>query len=487
MPKEFNVYGDEKINPRLPHMGVAYLSAYLKKCGHKVDVYDSMIEDSNDSFFNSNLFAYDIIGFSLYSFKIKSSYIFINKLIDYLKKYCNKSILVVLGGPHITVTGKEALLKTRADFAIRGEGELTLSELLKNLELKEDLHNINGLIWRDKTEEIIENPIREFIDNIDTLPFPDYSVFKLERYINSSLNELPISTSRGCPFSCIFCAVKLIAGKYFRARSPENVIQEIMLRYKNGTSNFYISDDIFNLDIKRAEEICDLIIKNNLKIKFIFHNGLRADFLTYELANKLKNAGCTTIVLSAESGNNDILKTIKKNITIEKIISAIDILESVKINFIVNFIVGHPTETYDKAMQSISLAKEIAKRKSCAAVMFFNLIPYPATELFEFVDKNEKWLFSKEEYLNNSMSGNVPVFESKDFSREERIALLEKGNKIHRATLLRFIFGRYAGFLIQLITNIKFINYIFTKFSFNNKLGEEFVYKRFLRKLYNIK
>jgi radical SAM superfamily enzyme YgiQ (UPF0313 family) len=485
MPKEFNVYGGQKMKPRLPHIGVAYLSAYLKKYGHEVDVYDSIVEEDSDVLLKELLSSHDIVGISLCSFKITSSYAFINRIVDYLR-CSNKNIPVVLGGPHVTVTGKEVLIKTGADFAIRGEGELTLSELLNGIEQKtEDFENINGLIWRDESGAIIENRIRDFIDDIDTLPFPDYSVFKLEKYISSSLNEIPISTSRGCPFECIFCAVKLVAGKSFRTRSPENVIQEIMLHYKNGIRNFYIADDIFNLDIERAEEICDLIIKNSLKINFIFHNGLRADCLTYKLAEKLKRAGCTTIVLSAESGNNSVLKSIKKNTTVEKINSAIGVLNDVKINFIVNFIIGHPTETFDKAMCSIRLAKEITKNRSCATVMFFNLIPYPSTELFEWIDSNGKWLFRREEYLDNSMSGMLPVFESDEFTGKERMMLLKEGDKIHRKTLLRFIFGKYVGFLVQILIGFRFIKYILIKFSFNNKLGEEFVYKRFLRKLYS--
>ncbi len=485
LPKEFNIYGDKKTKTRLPHIGIAYLSAYLKQDGHEVSFYD-LIDEDESKFFTSVLYSYDVIGISLCSFKITHSYMFVNKVVDYLNTSTNKKIPVILGGPHVTVTGKESLIKTNADFAIKGEGELTLSELLKEINNKDSFSNINGLIWRDKVRGIIENDNRDFIKDINTLPFPDYSIFKFGKYMSSMLNEIPLLTSRGCPYDCIFCAIKLIAGKQFRGRSPDNVMKEIINHYNNSIRNFYISDDIFNLDIKRAEEICDLIIKNNLKIKFIFHNGIRADCLTYRLAEKLKQAGCTTIVISAESGDNSILQIIKKNTTVEKINASINILNTVKINFIVNFIIGHPTENYKKAMTSINLAKNISKNKYCATIMFFNTIPYPSTEIYEWVNKHAKWLFNKEEYLNNSMTSNLPIFESDDFTKEQKVSLLKKGNKIHNKTLLRFIFGRYIGYLIYIFTNIKFIKYLALKFSFNNKFGEEFIYKRFLKKLYNL-
>ncbi len=486
IPEQHNVYGGKTTKPRLPHAGIAYLSAYLKKHGHQVDVFDCTVENNHDLLFSLSLRTCDIVGISLYSLNIGSSYLFVNEIVTSLKKYSGKKIPVVLGGPHVTVAGKEVLMKTEADFAIRGEGELTLSELVTDLQNVNSFNQINGLLWRDKRGAIVENQAREFIEDVNSLPFPDYSVFKLERYKSYELNEIPITTSRGCPFDCLFCAVNLITGKRFRARSPVNIIQEIIANYNKGIRNFYVNDDMFNLDMKRAEEICDLIIKNDLKINFVFQNGLRVDCLTPKLVEKLSKAGCVTIVLSAESGNNDVLQAIRKRISVEDIRKAVDIVDRANITFIVNFIIGHPTETYAKAMDSIRLAKEVAKKKNCATVMFFNLIPYPQTAVFEWIEKNGKWIIPKEKYLDSSMLALSPIFESSDFTRKERLALLKKGNKIHRGTLLKFIFGKYIGILAYFATNLAIVQHLLQRFSFSSKAGQEVAYNRFLRKLYHL-
>lgn len=487
LPRQYNCYGTGEITkPRTPHLGIAYLSAYLKKQGHEVDLYDCAIEKNQGSLFEGVLRNYDIVGVSLCSLKIASSYTFVNKIVSYLKRHVDRKIPVVLGGPHVTISGKEALFSTDADFAISGEGEITLSELLKNLQNGGNFKQIDGLMWRDKSGLIVENSVREFIKDMDALPLPDYSIFKLDRYISFELNELPISTSRGCPFGCVFCAVNIVTGKVFRPRSPENILKEIIANYKNGIRNFYVTDDAFNLDIRRAEEICDLIIKNGLNIKFVFQNGLRVDCLTPTLVNKLKKVGCATIVLSAETGNEDVLKVIKKKITIEQFKFAIDVVDRADINFIVNFIIGHPTETYDKAMDSIRLAREIYKKKNCVNIIFLNLIPFPSTELFEWVEKNERWLLPKEKYLDTSMLDTLPVFENNGFTKEEKSFLLKKGNEIHRACLLKFIFGKYIGFFVRLITSIEVIKRLSTGFAFNSKAGGRSFHSRYLRKLYSV-
>lgn len=486
IPKVPNFYGGQIARPRLPHVGIAYLSAYLKKEGHEVNVYDCNIEEKSELLFGELLLKHNVVGISLYSLNINSSYIFINKIVSYLKKYANEKVHVVLGGPHVSVTKKEALFKTGADFAIQGEGELTLSELLSNLQNENRFKQINGLIWRDTSGVVIENPPRGFIEDINTLPFPDYSVFKLNNYMNFEINEIPVNTSRGCPFDCVFCAVKLVSGKRFRPRSTENVMQEIRINYKKGIRNFYITDDAFNLNMKRAEEICDVIIKSRLNIKFVFQNGLRVDCLNQELVGKLKKAGCTAIVLPAESGNVEVLKMLKKNISVEDINLAVDMVNNANISFIVNFIIGHPTETYVKALDSIRLARQICKKKNCSTVMFFNLVPYPGTAVFEWVEKNGRWLLPKERFLDGAVSDADPIFESNEFTKDERAVLLREGNKIHRMALSRFIFGKYLGSLMQLVISIEFIGRLITRYSLSSRFGRDVAYVRFLRKLYNM-
>lgn len=487
LPKQYHIYGKETQKPRLPPIGIAYLSAFLKQEGHDVCLHDCTAEGGTDGLWGPLLSSSDVIGISLYSLNISASYGFVDEIKSFLRAQTKADIPVILGGPHVTVVGREVLEKTGADFAIRGEGEQTFLALLNELQQGRVFQAIDGLMWRDSENQIIENRAREFLRDIDALPFPDYSIFKLDRYMSQDLNEVPLLTSRGCPFHCRFCAVKLVAGQRYRPRSPENVCQEIAGHYARGVRQFYINDDLFNFDVARAETVCDLIIKRGYEIKFIFQNGVRADRLPESLVKKLKRAGCQLIVLSAESGNPDILKSIRKKISISDIKAAVETLEEVGIPFIVNFIVGHPTETYAQGRDSLRLAEELAKKKRCVTVMFFNLIPYPATEVFEWVERHGTWLIAKDKYLDSGMLDSQPVFETAEFPVADRMRLLRAGERLHRRKLLEFIFGKPVGLAVYMISSVDRIKQVFLRFAFNRKLGQDKIYKRFLKKIYQIR
>ncbi len=484
IPIMANYYGGENTKPRMPHIGVASLSAYLKREGHTTAAFDCNVEEDPGALFGAPLTGCDVVGITLYSWNSKEAYLFVNKVAAFLKNQPGRKVPVVLGGPHVTVTGKESLARTAADFAVQGEGELTFAELLSGLYNPAGYENIKGLVWRDPLGDIRANPPREFIQDMDALPFPDYSIFRPGAYMNQEINELPLNTSRGCPFECSFCAIHLVSGKKFRPRSPENILREITEAYGQGIRNFFFTDDAFNLDMGRAEEICDLIIRSGLDIKLVFQHGLRADRLDRNLVDKLKRAGTTTIALSAESGNPEVLKAIKKTVSPEDIRRASALLDEAGIQFIVNFIIGHPTETYPKAMDSLRLAEEMGRKKTCVTIMCLNLIPYPGTEVFDWIGKHGRWLLTEETFFNIGMSDTSPIFESPEFPRREREAMLRRGNRLHRALLLRFIFGAVPGSLLRLLCDLELPGRLMPRLAMSTRLGQGWVYTRYLRKLY---
>jgi radical SAM superfamily enzyme YgiQ (UPF0313 family) len=435
---------DKHFNKRNPHAGIAYIAAMLKqsKIPYK-------IVDMNLGYSPTQVLKYikqynpDLICTTTFSPGYKRVY----DLIDFFKS--NYSGKIVIGGPHISVTGKEAIEKTRADFAVVGEGEYALLELIENLYESSDFEKIKGLIWRENSE-IIVNEKRPFIQDLDSLPFPAYEDFELEKYLCYKDGRLPIVTSRGCPYQCTFCCARLSMGNRFRARSPENVVNEIEHWYKKGWSIFDINDDIFTLNRNRAIKICKLISERGLDIQFNLYNGIRVDTVDEELLRTLKAAGCKFISYGCESGNDRVLKVIKKGVEVKDVVNAVNITRKVGINHKVNFIIGHPTETYEEAMDDIRLAKVL----KCNFVSFYNLIPYPGTEVYTWIEnnKNARFIYPPEVYLNNiTLEKLMPVFETDEFPAEERKKALIKGRELEEKTLAQFKFGKYKGNLICLL------------------------------------
>ncbi len=444
--------------PKHPHVGVAYLSSWLAKNDISIDIFDDGIEESYEKLENKikddNI---GLIAITMYSYGYNNGI----DLINFVKNKANTPLVV--GGAHVSATKKQILQETTADFAIKHEGEKTLLELFQYV--SEGNHNycdIDGLIWRNNNE-IIENKDRPFLTSkeLDELPLPDYyTAFDFSKYIYHQFKALPIITSRGCPYMCNYCSVKLSMGRGFRFRSPENVLSELETLYDKGIRFFDINDDCFTLDMKRANDICDRIIKSGMKIKFSLYNGIRVDRIDYDLLSKMKEAGCTFIVFGCESGNNEVLKEIKKGITTQQVFQVSKWARALKINHAVNFITGLPRETYKTALDSIDFARKLP----CNFVNFYNLVPYPHTEVYEWVLNNGRFLINSNDYLKSvSIGDNVPIFETQEFTKEERLKINKMGFNMNERKILEFRFGKFIGGIIFYITRISYMHKIALK------------------------
>jgi len=390
----------------------------------------------------------DFVCITIYSAGYKIVYSLINSL------RASYDGTIVLGGPHIAVAGKQALEMTQADFAVVGEGEYTLVELTQDL----DPQTIKGLIWRQDSK-IIENERREYLMDLDSLPFPAFEDFKLDEYLCFTDKRLPIVTSRGCPFRCIYCCTPLSMGHRFRARSPENVVDEIQHWYEKGWTVFDINDDVFTFNKARAKRICELVLERRLQIKFNLAVGIRANSVDEELLRVLKEAGCRFISYGCEAGNDNILKAIRKAIRTQDVENAVRLTRKIGINHKVNFIIGHPMERYDDALDSIKLAKKL----KCNFVGFNNLIPYPGTEAYALIKNNShaRFIFSPEVYLNDLTHKKLmPVFETDRFLAKDMEKVLKMGFELEEKTLASFRFGRFKGYFAYLLGRNKHISKI---------------------------
>ncbi|MBU4445151.1 B12-binding domain-containing radical SAM protein [bacterium] len=459
-----SLYGDEYVTPGHPHVGIAYLSAVTKKEGHDVKIYDQGIEKDDAKLFQLiELFKPQIIAITAFSYCYK----YVVELINCIQHIT--CIPVVVGGPHVSAVKNKILIDTGADFAIKGEGEISFINFLNELsEEKPQFERVDGLIWRNDSGEVIENKDQQLIKDLDALPFPDYEAFKLEKYNYYAKKTLPVITSRGCPYGCNYCSVQLSMGRGFRPRSSQNVVDELEYWYRKGFNSFEFNDDCFSLNIERAKEICRLIIKKDLKIKWQLYNGIRVDRINEELLKLMKESGCIFISYGCESGDQDIINNIGKGITLEQVNNAVELTNKVRIKNSVNFIIGHPGETYDKAIRSLKFAEKLPTD----FVNVYNIIPYPGTMLYKWIDSNGKWLFTMHDILENIGSRDLePVFETPEFTKEERIKALKKGFALYEKTIMKFRFGKFFGSMAFYITRIPYIYKFARIIALDNKIG----------------
>lgn len=450
IPKTKSMYGDEESKPLYPHVGIAYLTAILKKKGYLVSIYDQSIDkDLTILYRNIDEFKPDLIGTTGYSY----AYSYLEKLIKNIKDYTSTPLIV--GGPHVSAVKKKILISTKADFAMTSEADTFFPLFLRQFFKKTpNYEKIPNLIWR-KNSTIIQNKTGNYILNLDDLPFPDFYAFKFDLYPCFSEKKIPIITSRGCPYACSYCSVRLSMGQCFRPRSAQNVFEEISYWHSKGFTKFDINDDCFTLDLKRAEKICDLIISHKLKLQLQLYNGIRVDRVNHKLLSKLKMAGCIFIAYGCESGSQKVIDSIGKKIKLAQVRKAVKLSNIVGIKNAVNFIIGHPNETFQDAKKTIKFAKSLETNY----VNFYNLVPYPGTPAYHWAIKNSNFLFPKKSYLHTiSYRDNTPIFETSEFTASERKQIMEVGFSLYEKKLLQFRLGKNLGLIVFFVTRIKIIS-----------------------------
>lgn len=364
-----------------------------------------------------NILAYqpDYVGFNMFTANFPS----INN-ISLLLKQKLPDVRIVAGGPHVTLAKKIVLEEAKSiDFAICGEGEYALLELVQG----KSLRNIDGLIYRDNGK-IVVNREREFIKNLDILPFPQLTNI----YPNTDILKVHyVITSRGCPYSCSFCASPLLWKKKVRFRSADNVIAELRSLKEQGFNYIQFQDDTFTLNYNTSK-LLDKMIQEKLNLSWTCDTHLNA--INAETLKKIKDAGCIRIKIGVESGNKEILKKINKGITPELVLEKIKLIKKYDLSVTSYFMIGFPGETDQQARETIELAKRIEADYYSLSI----LAPYYGTSFYDdFIKKNgdkeirKHWEYfyhqSRDMILNANLSSEVV---------EEFFSLNEcgKGNRI---------------------------------------------------------
>jgi radical SAM superfamily enzyme YgiQ (UPF0313 family) len=360
--------------PNYGHIGLGYLSSYLESKGVACQVIDAKLQRFNIEQILSNLANSppDVVGITAMTHEINQA----GGLSEAIKKKYPNTIVIV-GGVHVTALPGETLEGLPfIDAVVIGEGEYTFYEFIKSIENDAGWGEIKGLAFRDRNRIKINEP-REFIENLDELPFPAWHLFpKTPTY--------SIMTARGCPYKCIFCARPY--GEKIRERSPANVVDELeYLVNRFQAKDIVFRDESFGVHRQRAAKILDLIRERSLHKKMGWVAELRVDTVKYDLVKKMKEAGCTGIGLGIESGNKDVLKATGKGITLEQAVEAVKIAKRVNLTTFAYFILGHPFETYETAMDTINFAAKLNTKYVSIGIM----VPYPKTKVAEMAFRGE--------------------------------------------------------------------------------------------------
>lgn len=392
------------------HIGIGYVASYARENHNDLNIkfIDTRIakETEIDAFLKTK---YDIIGIT------SSSQVFL-EAVEIGNKIKNKfaNTPICIGGSHASTVKEDCLQGFPFDYAIYGEGEISFSELIGYIKGNVDISTINGLIYKNTSGSIIKNPPREIIKDIDSIPFPAYDLFNMSDY-----PQHRITTSRGCPFNCVFCNSHSIWTNKWRKRSTKYLIEEIKIlisKYKRKTIVF--NDDSFNIDAKRVMNFCNELIIQKLNI--IWSTSVRVDLITPEIAAKIKQSGCYNVSIGIESANNEVLKKINKKTTIEKISDGINILRDAGIDVMGQFMIGNPGDNLDTVKESI----EFAKMSNLTGVEFYTALPYKDTLLWEYVKEHGRLLVNVESYKYHTIVPRI-IYDTPEFTYNERLKAIE--------------------------------------------------------------
>ena len=417
----------------MPTMSLAVLKSYInEKSRHKAKIIDLIFHKKNwKEYLHEQIKKEtpDLIGMSVLSF----NYLQAIEIARFIKK--NFDVKIIFGGVHVILSPDEVIENKEVDIICTGEGEEVLKEILdKTLDCKK----ISG-IWYKKNEEIIKNPKRKLIENLDDVPFPNWEDFDLDKYFLISGDNLPIMGSRGCPYQCTYCSnhalKENLIGKYVRFRSIDNIIEEIELRinqyYNRGFRYLFFYDDTFIMYKNFVLEFCKKFKERGFDKKIKWSVNVRANLVTEEIIKNMKEAGCYEVRMGVEAGNDYIRNEIyKRNMSEKQIFDAIRIIKKYRLQLRLQFIIGAPYENIDMMNESF----EMAKKSEADYVLFPVLIPLPSTKMKEICEK--EGVIERKKFKNSHEMFTNPIIRTKFVSRKD---IKKFVNKIRKYQIKRYI------------------------------------------------
>jgi radical SAM superfamily enzyme YgiQ (UPF0313 family) len=354
-----------------PPLGLAYLAAALEKAGVDVEILDYVVFPYNETDFWYRLtqFKPDIVAATAVTMTFDGAI----QIIRVAKRW-HSGCLTVMGGPHVTFCAEETLSAyPELDIVVLGEGEATLVEIADEAGKGGKWKEIPGLVYR-LGDSLVSTGKRLHPIDVNTLNVPARHLLALGRYRALGM-PISMTTSRGCPYACIFCVGRKMVGAKVRYRNPVNVVEEMETLAGYGFCQINIADDLFTANAHHCLAVCDEILNRNLKVKWT--SFARVDTVSRVVLQRMKDAGCHAVSFGIESGNANILKTIRKGITLDQVIEAVSLCNQVGLMPHGSFILGLPGETPETLKETLAFGEKL--KKQGVSYGFHLLAPFPGT------------------------------------------------------------------------------------------------------------
>ncbi len=390
-----------------PNVGLGYITTAIQRAGIDFEILDIDAHRFSDQEVERQIRnkKFDALAIGT----LTSHYKWVKQFTQMVKQHHPDKPII---GGNTLATSVSDILVTRSgmDIAVIGEGEITTIELLKQIDQGAPLNEIPGICFRNSKGEVVHTEERPVIDDIDTIPFPDWDLFDMEIYLSKSkymaplsvqtemdydkIMGMPVSTARGCPFRCTFCYHAFQEKKY-RHRTPENVMDEID-HYKSKYDINFVSfwDELTFYQNKATERFADVMIEREANVQWI--GSCRSDLFKEEdqhIAHKLRQSGCNGLGLALESGNDEIMEVMNKKCDASDFIVQASVMHQAELEVYPSVIIGYPQETEETIEQTF----DVCRRARVYPSIGF-LEPMPGTPMYDY-SKEHGFIKDEEDYL----------------------------------------------------------------------------------------
>ncbi|QPJ62161.1 MAG: B12-binding domain-containing radical SAM protein [Candidatus Nitronauta litoralis] len=390
-----------------PNVGLGYITTAINRAGIDFEILDIDAHRFSDEEVERQIRNKQFDALAIGT--LTSHYKWVKQFTQMVKQYHPHT--PIIGGNTLATSVADTLVtRSGMDIAVLGEGEITVIELLTALDNGGSLEEIPGLCFRNENGQVVHTEERPVIDDIDTIPFPDWDLFDIEIYLSKSKHMaplsvqseinydkivgMPVSTARGCPFRCTFCYHAFQEKKY-RHRTPENVMDEID-HYKSKYDINFVSfwDELTFYQNKATEHFADVMIEREANVFWI--GSCRSDLLKegdLHIAQKLKQSGCNGLGLALESGNDEIMEVMNKKCDASDFIIQASLMHEAGLEVYPSVIIGYPQETEETIEQTFDVCR---RAKVYPSVGF--LEPMPGTPMYDY-SREHGYITDEEEYL----------------------------------------------------------------------------------------
>lgn len=486
--------------PTLYHefCGTLLLATILKQNNTDVDIYRFTEASMSNGFFPFiDETAKNIVakGPKIVSFYCRCDCYLTNIMIAKKIKETNPDIYVIFGGPQADASAYDTINEIPwVDFCCRGEGETTVYTLFSALLNKTDYSAIKGLTYKDNNQNIVENPAPELVEDLDSLPFTDYSL--IPDYIvnnpESYDHAFPIDVGRGCPFNCAYCSTSIFWQRKFRVKSADRIVKEMLDLNKHfNITKFNFQHDLFTVDKKKVLNFTSAL--SEAGSPFEWSCSSRVDTLDEETIVSMAENGMRSVYLGIETGSERMQKLINKNLKIDKIIETIDIFIKNKVNVTASFMFGFPEETQEDLEKTLQLVLKLY-RMGVQKFQFHLCSITPGTlYYYKYFDKLTLAINQSDQV------GDFGIEECRDFIKEHiklfsycyeyKSELRDRFANLHQCAIPAIItYNLLSSFFPKLFQNIRISDVlleildIYSKkpdFSYNSDFALEYVKNHF--------